>query len=214
MKTLHSLTSRGRIRVFFESANAPKEAAGDGEKMDKGTVIDATRNYLAALVLSALAATTTQVNDANAQTAEPTQIAAATVVSGSKCDGIKDRKLQIACFDGVDKAQDQELQAIHNKKLSLEQVRAQQKIKIAELKAAGLQDTRKSWEDVVPRLQALEKGDTASGTKGIGIAGVADLLLDAWKDKFNEFMEYIIENKIGNWQYAEIIRNAAQPKLQ
>ena len=91
MKTLHSLTSRGRVRVFFEGENVPGGAPEGGEEISKNTVIETTRNYLAALVLGTLVATTAQ-----AQTTEPTQVAAADV--NGKCEAISDPRKQAICL--------------------------------------------------------------------------------------------------------------------
>ena len=91
MKTLFSLTSRGRVRVFFESANAAEGAPEDGKEINKRTVIDTTKHHLAALVLGTLVATTAQ-----AQTTEPTQVAAADV--NGKCEAISDPRKQAICL--------------------------------------------------------------------------------------------------------------------
>jgi len=75
MKTLHSLTSRGRIRVFFESANAPKGAA-EVEDGGKYPIFTDTRKALAGVML---ATALVLGNNGNAQaqtTKQPTMVAA------------------------------------------------------------------------------------------------------------------------------------------
>lgn len=191
MKTLHSLTSRGRVRVFFEGENVPGGAPEGGEEISKNTVIETTRNYLAALVLGTLVATTAQ-----AQTTEPTQVAAADV--RGKCDAIVDPLTKARCLHAEGQALSRERAALREERVKLEQQINDQKVLIAQLRTQGRQTAERFWGDLSKQLKALEEQ--------ISMDGVLKFL----GNEFNDIFRYIADEKIGDWHYADVLYKASQ----